>query len=493
MLRALFRDSILYTSARLFAGLFGIVTTAALTRLLEPAQYGVYALALVIMTAGNVIAFEWLGISFLRFYQARREDPKLTCTFITIFTAISAIAALLLGVAWLGGFVAGDNRQIIIIGLILVYTASWFEFVAKMAIAEFRPLDYLLMSSARSGFILIGACAGAWLTGSPIWAAVGTAAGSLAAARLTRIRPPWPSRRQFDTRLAWDVVRFGFPIAISMTMFSLTLDGSRLLIQQLDSTAALGVYTAASILAQNTLGVIGTGVSSAGYSMALRALEQGGAAEARRQLSANATLLLAILTPASVGMALTGHCLATTLVGVKFSSGVSQLVPWMAASAFFGGLRANHLDHSFQLGLRPQLQIFVSFVTAVMTVGLCFYLVPQQGALGAAIAITIAAAVSCVVAIGLGRFAFPIPLPVDGAIRTAASCALMAAAVANLPDSGWWGLMLRAGVGAAVYGLAAIAFNVANLRRRLLDFPHWPSLAELGRLRFSGRDSGGPR
>jgi O-antigen/teichoic acid export membrane protein len=406
--------------------------------------------------------------------------------------AIASTTSLFLGVAWLGGFFDGDKRQIIVIGLILVYTASWFEFVSKMAIAEFRPLDYLLMSLERSGFSLIGACSGAWLTGSPIWAAVGAAAGSLAAACLIRNRMPWPSKRQFDTRLAWEIVRFGAPIAISMTMFSLIVDGSRLLIQQLDSTAALGVYTAASILTQNTLGVIGTGVSSAGYSMALRALEQEGAAEARRQLSANATLLLAVLSPATVGIALTGHCLATTLVGAKFSSGASELIPWMAAGAFFAGLRANHLDHSFQLGLRPHLQILVSFVMTLMTIGLCAYLIPQMGALGAAIAVTMAAVFGCVVAIVLGRFAYPIPLPVGSIVRIAACCALMAAAITNLPDSGWSGLILRTAVGAAVYGLAAIALNVANIRARLLNVPHWLRL-KLAEKRLVRLSAGAPK
>jgi O-antigen/teichoic acid export membrane protein len=469
--RALIRDSFLYVAARLCPGVFGVVTTAALTRLLEPEEYGVYALALVIMTLGSSVAFEWLGLSLLRFYQARREDPKLIPTFTAMFLLLAIVTGFLFGFAWLGGLVAADKTQILIVGLILVWTASWFELVSKMAIAEFQPFNYLLMSFGRSGFTLLGACGGAWLTGSPIWAALGTAAGSLAATFLIRTRLPLASIRRFDPNLVREIVRFGVPVAISMTLFGLTVSGSRLLIQQLDSTAALGLFTAASILAQNTLGVIGTGVSSAGYSMAVRALERESASMARRQLTDNATLLLAVLAPASLGMALTANSLATTVVGPKFASGVSVLIPWMAACSFFQAVRANHLDHSFQLGLKPNLQILVSFATSFIAISLCFYLIPQKGALGAAIALTIAAVVGCVLASVVGRYAYPIPLPIRGGVRIAASCALMAAAVMRLPDSGWAGLILRVGVGAAVYVLAAILFNVANIRDRFLSSP----------------------
>jgi hypothetical protein len=68
-----------------------------------------------------------------------------------------------------------------------------------------------------------------------------------------------------------------------------------------------------------------------------------------------------------------------------------------------------------------------------------------------------------------GRHAFPIPLPIQDGLRIAASCALMAAAIMRLPDSGWTGLVLRVGVGSGIYIIAAIVFDVAAVRKRLLD------------------------
>ena len=67
------RNGILYLVARLLPGILSIATMSILTRLLTPAQYGVYGLTLIIMSFGSTIAFEWLGLAFMRLYEARQS------------------------------------------------------------------------------------------------------------------------------------------------------------------------------------------------------------------------------------------------------------------------------------------------------------------------------------------------------------------------------------------------------------------------------------
>jgi O-antigen/teichoic acid export membrane protein len=331
----LIRNSALYIVSKLLAGLFGLATTASLTRSLDPHEYGLYGLALVIMALGSMVAFEWLALSFLRFYQARREDPQLGTTFISVFVALVAISAAALFIALLAGLVPPHLAGVSILGLIMIWASSWFELIARIAIAEFQPLQYLKMYLGRSFFIFIGATAAAWLTKSSLWAAVATTIGIFAGAFCGNIPIPRPSWRLFDRDLAREVLVFGIPLAASVTCTTLSDSGTRLLLVHLGSAQALGLYTAASVLVMNTLGFIGTGISSAGYSLVVREVERGDHSAARRQLLANGTLLLAVLAPASLGLALTGNCIATTLVGSKFSSGVALLMPWMAISSFF--------------------------------------------------------------------------------------------------------------------------------------------------------------
>ena len=256
----LIRNSAIYMGATLLSGLFGLATTAALTRLLDPHEYGLYGLALVVMTLGSSVAFDWLGLSFIRFYQGRRQDPRLLATFISIFFALCAISAGALGVALLTGIVPADLVAVSILSLLMVWAFSWFNLVSRISVAEFQPLEYMKMNLGRSFLILAGATTTAWLTRNSLWTAVATAAGTFAGAFFGKIPIPRPSWRLLDRDLARDVLVFGIPLAASLVLFSLTDSGTRILLEQLDSAGALGVYTAASVLAQATLGVIAGGV-----------------------------------------------------------------------------------------------------------------------------------------------------------------------------------------------------------------------------------------
>src|SRR5581483_2595836 len=155
-------------------------------------------------------------------------------------------------------------------------------------------------------------------------------------------------------------------------------------------------YTAAIILVQSTVGFIGMAVYTAGYSRVVVAVERDEHAAAQQQLLANGALLLAVLAPASLGLALVGESLATIFVGPQLVSGVVAVIPWMAASTFLGAMRAFHLDQAFQLGKRPQLQVWMQLLGGATSVALCFYLIPTRGAVGAAMAVAGAVLVSSV-------------------------------------------------------------------------------------------------
>jgi O-antigen/teichoic acid export membrane protein len=460
----LIRHSALYTAAKILPGLLTVATTAALTRLLNPHEYGLYGLAHVIMTLGSIILFHWLSLSFLRFYQSRQADPNLVSTFISMFLIIVILSAVVFGVALISGVVPKALFGLSVIGLLMIWASSWFELVSRLAVAEFEPIKYLKMNFARALLILIAASAIAWLTRSPIWTAMATGAGIFSSAFFGKLSIPRPALRRFDYGLARDVVVFGAPMVASLTLFVLVDGGTRILLEQLDSPQALGLYTAASILSMSTIGILADGVASAGYSLAVREVERGDHRSAQRQLLANGTLLMAVAAPAALGIALTGNCIATTFVGSKFVSGVAPLMPWMAALSFLNSFRANHLDHAFQLGKRSHLQIWVMGLAGLVTMGVSIYLIPRDGPMGATIAVTVGYGVACIHSMIAGRYAYPIPLPIAAAIRVGICCIIMVVVIVNLPDNGLSGLILRATFGAIAYALAALAVNLLESR-----------------------------
>ncbi len=88
--RAIFQDMIKYAPSKLF-GLFGnAVIIPIYTNLLSPAQYGVYAIALAVLSFLCILFSDWVGLSGLRFFrinQINDEIPKYLSTLIGLLTA----------------------------------------------------------------------------------------------------------------------------------------------------------------------------------------------------------------------------------------------------------------------------------------------------------------------------------------------------------------------------------------------------------------------
>jgi quercetin dioxygenase-like cupin family protein len=116
------------------------------------------------------------------------------------------------------------------------------------------------------------------------------------------------------------------------------------------------------------------------------------------------------------------------------------------------------------------MQVWIAMLAGINAIGLSFYLIPRDGPIGAAIAMAITWTVTCVHCMIAGRHAYPVPFPVAGSIRVGICCAIMTAVVIQLPNSGWTGLFLRAGFGAAAYALAAIAVNLLDSREHAIGF-----------------------
>ena len=219
------RNSLIYMVARLIPGLLGVMTTSILTRLLPPASYGLYGLTQIIMSFGSTIAFEWLGLSFMRFYESRQHDARTIPTFIALYGVMMVVTAIAMGAVWLVGWVPPVQAPLFGIGLCMAYAFAFFELVARFEVAAFRPMRYLALNLNRAGLLAACTLSAAALTHDPWYTAVGTCAALCAALIPTGRRHLIVRRGQFDRALAWQAMTFGAPFAISMLLLSVFNSG----------------------------------------------------------------------------------------------------------------------------------------------------------------------------------------------------------------------------------------------------------------------------
>lgn len=469
----LVKDSILYILGRVIPSAVGFLTAMVLTWALSPDEYGVYGLGLAVVTLTTNLFFEWHGITYARYAQANTENDRFLPTVFGLFLALCGLSAVVCAAVALSGL-AGEYRLLLWLCLGGTWAYSWFEWAARVQVANFHAAGYFWMNIVRNLLILAGTAAAAWGLHSPL-AVLAAAFVAMFAATLGHSPRGLGPLARFDPALTRQMISFGWPIAISMTLVALSgTVFSRFIIEALADTAAVGFFTVSFMIVQNTINVISVGIGTATYPHAVRALESGDGPATERLLRSAATLLLGLTLPAAVGLAMVAPEVARLVVGPAYAQPLAALTPWMAASAVLIGIRANYFDRAFQLGNNNKPQTVVMLVAAAVNILGNVLLIPHFGYLGAGMAATLAAAVALVHAIIAGRAVYVLPWPFTDAAKIAGACAVMAAVLAVLPDGGTTpSLALHIVVGAAVYGVTLVLTGVidaaallTSLRRR---------------------------
>jgi O-antigen/teichoic acid export membrane protein len=329
-------------------------------------------------------------------------------------------------------------------------------------------MRYFQMNLARNGLILALSAGAAWIFHAPLWALGGTYLAMLLAALVFHPSGIHLAPRLFDRAMARRLLAFGWAMAIVRATGGASFALDRLLLGTLAGRDAVGYYTVAYSLAQTTIMVIGAGIGSATYSLAVRAVEGGDPKAVRVQLARNGGLLFGLLLPAAIGAAMVAPAIARLCVSPAFVGPVASLVAWLSPVAFFYGLRVNYIDHAFQLGHSTHRLAVVVLIAAVVNLVLDILLIPRFGYVGCAAASLAASLVGLLLGIILSRGVMAMPIPTRDILKTAA--ASLGMGLFLWPFHGQTGigsLALQVIGGAAIYGALVVAMDALGLRGKL--------------------------
>jgi len=465
------RGVIGYLPVNVVQGVVGLLTIVLFTRLLNPAQYGVYALAFSVGSLTQTVLLTWTEAAMARFLATRIEDGRLSDHFATLFRL------------WLGAAVAVPLACAAVL-LTPLHQSLKIAMVAALASTLVNSLMKLTMERRRAAGEVSGAAlltmaqtAGGFLVGLALaFAGLGGAApilgvGVISAVCVLLVLPGELRRMaggKFDKALARAYAAYGLPVSMSLILALVLASTDRLLLGAFLDEATVGVYHAGYSLGSRTLDVVFIWLGMAGAPALISALERGGQpalTEAAREQAGFMTLLT---LPAAVGLALVARPLADLMVGEALRAGASHVTPWIAASGWLSGVTTYYLLQAFTLARRTPLLIVSMSAPALANVFLNLVLIPRLGLDGALWATTLSYGLGAVAAWALGRRACPLPIPWDILAKAGGASLAMAACVSLLPSpGGLLELALKAGVGALVYGALVLGLDVGGLRAKL--------------------------
>ena len=464
-----------YFPASLAGGLASFGAVYALTRLLSPADYGFYALALTTMGIVYTLSVTWAEAAAYRFSGAAQTDAARANHIRTIMALLAASAAL--GIAMMSAaiLIASDPvlRMALIAAMTTMVLTPLVNAAQEMNRAQQRVARYSTLRVIQDlGAFAVGTFL-AWRTGlGPAAPFVGLASvlALLAVVEGSRL---WRESRggRFDRARVKPYLAYGVPVALALSL-NIALDaGDRILIALFLGPEAVGVYAAGYGVADKTVGLLCIWAAAAGGPMMMAAWEREGPEAVREVSSHVARTLMLIAAPAATGLALVAQPLAEVMIGEEMRTQAAEIIPWIALSGLINGFVLHYVSEAFQLSRRTGLRAALMVVPAVANVALNIVLLPWIGLMGAVYATVACYALALLLLAVVSRRLAPLAWPWTDFLRIAGACAAMAIAVRLMPALGGVAeLSLKACVGAVVYVLAALAFNAAGARAAAQQF-----------------------
>ena len=460
-----------YLPVNIVQGVVGLLTIVVFTRVLSPADYGVYALAFSAMSLIHTLVFTWLEAAMARFYAAEARDGALSDHFATLYRSWARLALATTPLAAIGLWLwpAQANLKLAV--------------GAGLAAILVRSLLKLAQERRRAGGDVGGAAlidivqtAGGFAVGAGLallgWGGAAPLAGLGAAAAVCLVWAlPGELRAgrdgAFQAARARRYAAYGLPVSLSLVLALVLASTDRFVLAACLNETTVGVYQAGYSLANRTLDVMFIWLGMAGGPAAVAALEHGGVKALHEAAREQASLMITLTLPAAAGLALVARPLAEVMVGPGLRDGAAQVTPWIAASAFLSGVTVYYFHTAFTLARRTHLLMAVMALPALANLALNLILVPRLGLAGALWATLVSYGLGALASWSLGRRVLALPVPWSVLAKAGAATALMALAVLLVPPvGGVVELGLKAGLGAAVYGACALAFDLAQLRSR---------------------------
>jgi O-antigen/teichoic acid export membrane protein len=236
---------------------------------------------------------------------------------------------------------------------------------------------------------------------------------------------------------------------------------------------AAGQYGASADLVRQIILIPAVSIASATIPLAVRAYATGGAGEARPHLEFSLEILLAAVLPAVAGVALTSSYIAGVILGSEFRETAAQIMPILAFAWLFQSISQSYIHASFHLAKTPFMMTTQSIAMLIANLLVMPVLLARFGLVGAASSLVIVEACGAGFGWYLTRKAFPLPFNAFQVMRIVAATAIMALVLTFakplLPIS-IVSFGVLAATGCLVYVAAAVAFDIAGLRKAVIAY-----------------------
>jgi O-antigen/teichoic acid export membrane protein len=405
----LIRSTSIYATAVVLPRIAAFVLMLALTRLLSPAEFGFYALSVLIGEIADMIGADWIRLALLRLdshSQSLRpalcQSARLTVVTVLAATLLAAIAARYLAPERLTGFAIAVAAYVI---------ANSF---ARLGLTGLRMQQqstrYAVVECLRS-VTTVAAAVGTALLVSRSFVANSLATSSItvlfAMVSLKMASGQGASESAQIAATVRERLQFGAPIIV-LSIAAYAISGAdRVFLKFLTDPSTLGIYSAAYAIGRQPIDMVANAVNLGGFPELVRRYDLNGHLDASRFLGEQLAFMLLLTLPICILLALLASPLLELLLPPSYREIGCSVLPYVTVGAVLFSVKHFVFDNVFLLVKRNWLQA-CTYLPAVLTAFVVNpLLIRAHGASGAAMSFCLVGAIglatSCIVSSRLLR------------------------------------------------------------------------------------------
>lgn len=447
-----------------------------LTRLLDAAEYGRYALVFVTLQMVHTLFFTWMEAAMERFHARAEGEGNLKNHLYTLYrtAATLTLAGLLLfSVVIMLAPIGTDLKTVLFFALTSTAIQSLLRLGLEAHKASNRITRYSLTHSSQ---MLLSFTIGIVLIMATPLREAGPFAGLLLGNLIVLcIDLPFMLKRLkggvYEPDRTKQYLIYGLPICFSLILEYALSTSDRFVIAAMLGEADVGKYSAGYGLANRSIDVLFIWIGLAVTPMLVRTLETEGMQACLAEMKHYGATLLLVTMPAAVGLGLVAEP-ASILLGEPVREAGAQIIPWIVGAGVVNGMISYYIQRAFMLSGRTKMLPITMILPMVINIGLNIYLLPKFGLMGAVYATLISYAIGFVLALIVARRYFALPVPWEAFLKCGFACLLMAGVVLSIHTPDQMNPFVEIGIkgfaGALTYSFVAFAINAADCRKLAL-------------------------
>jgi len=461
MARSLVRNTLLYLPAQVLGPFVQFAVVIAWTHLLDPAAFGVVTFVIAAQELTALVGLVWWSLYVLRFRQRyegedekrfRAMDVRMALYGSATQIAFAPLCLMMVGVV-ADAMTTMAAAAYLVTRLLVAHYSEWARSQHRIRAYTAAQFAGPILGSGLSVVALLHVAA----TPAVVFftMALGQAAGAVAVMSALGVRP---QIGRFDTAIFREARRYCAPLILSGLFAWTAINGIRVLVQAGAGVVGLGLLSAGWGLGQRVANFIAMICTAAAFPLAVDRIEAGDRRGALEQVALNGTLMLALLAPATVGVAVLAAPLVDLLIAADYRSVTTLVLPISAAAGAVRTYKTHTADQAGLLLERTRALTVSNFADAATTL-LCAGLGLVYGGIeGAAVGCLVGTLIAALGALIYAARWLELPIDFGAYLRIlAAVCAMFAGLVLTPAPHTLLSVVMKIALGAACYGVVLLA------------------------------------